>query len=116
MAVVVGYVATKEGRAALRRAAEECELRHTRLIVINSQRGGKDFDADEAAKFEEELEAIQKKLTDLGLQNEQITTLKQEIRVLADGFTQVIAAMNENTSAVRDGNILTRRSFEGAAV
>ena len=70
MAVVVGYVATKEGRAALRRAAEECELRHTRLIVINSQRGGKDFDADEAAKFEEELEAIQKKLTDLGLQNE----------------------------------------------
>ena len=70
MAVVVGDVATKEGRAALRRAAEECELRHTRLIVINSQRGGKDFDADEAAKFEEELEAIQKKLTDLGLQNE----------------------------------------------
>ena len=69
MAVVVGYVATKEGRAALRRAAEECELRHTRLIVINSQRGGKDFDADEAAKFEAELETIQKKLTDLGLQN-----------------------------------------------
>ena len=66
MAVVVGYVATKEGRAALRRAAEECELRHTRLIVINSQRGGKDFDADEAAKFEAELETIQKKLTEAG--------------------------------------------------
>ncbi|MBK8469785.1 MAG: universal stress protein [Candidatus Phosphoribacter sp.] len=70
MAVVVGYVATREGRAALRRAAEECELRHARLIVINSQRGGKDFDADEAVKFEAELDVIQKKLTDLGLAHE----------------------------------------------
>lgn len=64
-----------------------------------------------------ELQRANLQLTELvAKQNEQITTLKQEIRVLADGFTQVIAAMNENTSAVRDGNILTRRSFEGAAV
>jgi nucleotide-binding universal stress UspA family protein len=70
VAVVVGYVATKEGRAALRRAAEECELRHTKLIVINSQRGGKDFDSDESAKFEAELQAIQTKLSDLGLEHE----------------------------------------------
>jgi len=70
VAVVVGYVATKEGRAALRRAAEECELRHTKLIVINSQRGGKDFDADEAARFEEELDVIQRKLSDLGIEHE----------------------------------------------
>lgn len=70
MAVVVGYVATKEGRAALRRAAEECELRHTKLIVINSQRGGKDFDADEATRFEEELDVIQRKLSDLGIEHE----------------------------------------------
>ena len=48
MAIVVGYVPTKEGRAALRRAAEESLLRHSRLIVINSSRGGKDFDAEEA--------------------------------------------------------------------
>ena len=46
MAIVVGYVATKEGRAALKRAAEECVLRNTKLIVISSHRGGKDFDAD----------------------------------------------------------------------
>ncbi len=51
MSVVVGYVATKEGRAALRKAAEECELRKTKLIVINSQRGGKDFDSEEALRF-----------------------------------------------------------------
>ena len=58
MAIVVGYVATKEGRAALKRAAEECVLRGTKLVVISSHRGGRDFDADEAARFESELDRI----------------------------------------------------------
>ena len=57
MAIVVGYVATKEGRAALKRAAE-CVLRGTKLVVISSHRGGRDFDADEAARFESELDRI----------------------------------------------------------
>ena len=70
VSVVVGYVATKEGRAALRRAAEECELRKTKLIVINSQRGGKDFDSEEALRFEAELETVQAKLTAAGLEHE----------------------------------------------
>ena len=48
VAIVVGYVATKEGRAALKRAAEECVLRGAKLVVISSHRGGKDFDANEA--------------------------------------------------------------------
>ena len=34
MSVVVGYVSTKEGKAALRRAAEECALRSADLIEI----------------------------------------------------------------------------------
>ncbi|MEI2732741.1 MAG: universal stress protein [Dermatophilaceae bacterium] len=70
MAVVVGYVATREGRAALRRAADECELRKTKLIVINSQRGGKDFDPEEAAKFEAELERVDRQLKAVGLEHE----------------------------------------------
>ena len=70
VAVVVGYVATREGRAALRRAADECELRKTRLIVINSQRGGKDFDPEEAAKFEAELERVDRQLKAVGLEHE----------------------------------------------
>lgn len=70
MAIVVGYVATKEGRAALRRAAEECQLRQCKLIVINSQRGGKDFDAEESLKFEAELERVQQALADAGLEHE----------------------------------------------
>lgn len=70
MAVVVGYVPTKEGRAALRRAAEECLLRRTRLIVINSNRGGKDLDADEAHRFDEELRGVQAQLDDVGVEHE----------------------------------------------
>jgi len=70
VAVVVGYVPTKEGRAALRRAAEECLLRRTRLIVINSNRGGKDLDADEATRFDEELRGVQAQLDDVGVEHE----------------------------------------------
>ena len=70
MSVVVGYVPTKEGRAALRRGSEESLLRRTKLIVINSSRGGKDFDADEARRFEVELLAIQTQLDEAGVEHE----------------------------------------------
>ena len=70
MAVVVGYVLTKEGRAALRRASEECLLRQTKLIVINSNRGGKDFDATDARRFEAELVAVQSQLDEVGVEHE----------------------------------------------
>jgi nucleotide-binding universal stress UspA family protein len=39
MTVVVGYVPTPEGRAALERAVEEARLRAVRLVVVNSSRG-----------------------------------------------------------------------------
>ena len=37
MPVLVGFVPTPEGRAALRRGIVECQLRDTRLIVVNSE-------------------------------------------------------------------------------
>ena len=37
MSVLVGYVPTPEGRAALVRAVLECRLRRSRLIVINAE-------------------------------------------------------------------------------
>ena len=70
MSVVVGYVPTKEGRAALRRASEESLLRRTKLVVINSSRGGKDFDAGEARRFEAELAAVQEQLDEAGVEHE----------------------------------------------
>ena len=70
MAVVVGYVPTKEGRAALRRASEESLLRRTKLIVISSSRGGKDFDAADARRFEAALTAVQNQLDEVGVEHE----------------------------------------------
>jgi nucleotide-binding universal stress UspA family protein len=70
VAIVVGYVPTKEGRAALRRAAQEAELRRSRLIVINSSPGGPTYDADEDARFEAELKQVQDRLEAAGLEHE----------------------------------------------
>ena len=54
--IVVGYVPKPEGHAALRRAAEEARLRDARLVVVNSHRGGREFDRDDALESQEELE------------------------------------------------------------
>jgi nucleotide-binding universal stress UspA family protein len=70
VAIVVGYVPTKEGQAALRRAADECLLRKTNLVVINSHRGGKDFDQEEAQSFERELVKVQAQLDSVGIEHE----------------------------------------------
>jgi nucleotide-binding universal stress UspA family protein len=70
VAIVVGYVPTKEGRAALRRAADESLLRKSKLIVINSQRGGRDYDGAEAERFETELSRIQGELDEVGIEHE----------------------------------------------
>ena len=39
MPLVVGYVPSPEGRAALARAIEEAKLRGRRLVVVNASRG-----------------------------------------------------------------------------
>lgn len=70
MAIVVGFVPTKEGRAALTAAASEARLRNARLVVINSNRGGKDLDAAEAAKYETELGQVRAQLDDAGVEHE----------------------------------------------
>ncbi len=93
MAVVVGYVPTEEGRAALRRAAKECQLRKTRLVVINSNRGGKDLDADDAAAYEAELGAVQSELDAAGVPHE----VRQLVRGLEPA--EDIIAVAEEVSA-----------------
>ena len=76
MSIVVGYVPTKEGRAALRRAAEEARLRESKLIVVNSQRGGRDFDGEEARRFDELLGRVQQELDERGVEHEVRTLVR----------------------------------------
>lgn len=70
MSIVVGYVATKEGKAALRAASAEARLRNARLVVINSNRGGRDLDRDDAARYEEEFDLVRRQLDDAGVEHE----------------------------------------------
>jgi len=93
MAIVVGFVPTNEGRAALRRAAEEARLRSNRLVGINSNRGGKGLTAAEAARYDDELDTVKRELTEAGVDH--------EIRQLVRGLEPVedLIAVAEETSA-----------------
>ncbi|HEX2175011.1 MAG TPA: universal stress protein [Nocardioidaceae bacterium] len=68
--IVVGYVPKAEGHAALRRAADEARLRNSRLVVINSHRGGRDFAGEDAIESESQLEEVRKQLDDAGVEHE----------------------------------------------
>lgn len=68
--IVVGYVPKPEGKAALRRAAEEAKLRGSRLVVINSHRGGREFDQEDAIESEEQMEEVRSQLRDTGVEHE----------------------------------------------
>ena len=67
MTIVVGFVPTKEGRAALNRAVEEARARRSRLVVINSNRGGRDFDDESSQAAEAELQRVTDELRGDGL-------------------------------------------------
>jgi nucleotide-binding universal stress UspA family protein len=68
--IVVGYVPKAEGRAALRRAVEEAQLRQARLVIVNSHRGGRDFDQEDALDTEGQLQEVRDQLADSGVENE----------------------------------------------
>ena len=68
--IVVGYVPKPEGRAALRRAVEEARLRSSRLLVVNSHRGGREFDRDDAIESEAQLAEVQSELEGHGIDHD----------------------------------------------
>ena len=64
--IVVGYIPKPEGRAALRRAVEEAQLRQARLVVVNTYRG-LDSESTEAAVV---LEELRSQLASSGVEHE----------------------------------------------
>lgn len=70
MTIVVGYVATKEGEAALERALQECAQRGSRLVVIHSDRGGNQLTGDAARQGEERLQQVKARLDAAGVEGE----------------------------------------------
>ncbi|GAA1911401.1 universal stress protein [Nocardioides lentus] len=76
--VVVGYVPKPEGEAALRKAIEEAQLRGARLVVVNSHRGGSDFDGEAADAAHASIGAAREVLDASGLE--------YDVRQLIRGF------------------------------
>ena len=77
-AVVVGYVAKPEGEAAVEQGIAEARLRNATLIVVNSHRGGREFDDETSVQSDRDLTALEVKLKGSGLE--------YEVRQLVRGF------------------------------
>jgi len=76
--VVVGYVPKPEGDAAVDRAIEEAKLRGAKMVVVNSHRGGQEFDGPAATQAERDMEAVRARLEAAGV--------TYELRQLVRGF------------------------------
>ncbi|QGQ19138.1 universal stress protein [Cellulomonas sp. JZ18] len=68
MGIVVGYLATPEGRAALDAAVDEARLRSTPVVVVASVR--LDEGPERRTETEEALAGVQRELTGLGVAHE----------------------------------------------
>lgn len=76
--VVVGFVPKPEGEAALTSAIAEATLRSAKVVVVNSHRGGSEFDQEASAKAEAEMDRIRGRLAEAGIEH--------EVRQLVRGF------------------------------
>lgn len=76
--VVVGYVPKPEGEAALSKAIDEAKLRGAKLVVVNSHRGGQEFDGAAARKAESEMDSVRTRLDESGV--------TYDLRQLVRGF------------------------------
>ena len=93
MSVVVGYVPTPEGDAALDAAVREARSRDSRVIVVLSERGHR-FGA-EAAELQGYADDVRQRLDDAGLSHE--VRLTSRGRDVAD---DIISAAVESQAAL----------------
>jgi len=68
--IVVGYLPSPEGEAAIERAVAEAKLRESTLIVVNSQRGGRTADYEDLALTDEQVKALRERLDSSGVKHE----------------------------------------------
>jgi len=108
--VVVGYVPKPEGEAALARGIDEAKLRGAKVVVVNSHRGGQEFDKPAAARADAEMEAVKAKLEGSGL--------KYDLRQLVRGFepAEDLIGIAEDASAELIVIGLRRRSPVGKLI
>jgi nucleotide-binding universal stress UspA family protein len=108
--IVVGFVPKPEGRAALRRATEEAQLRDAKLVVVNSHRGGRSYDSDESAASETALAEVREQLETTGVPYE----VRQLVRGLDPAEDMIAVAEQVKAEFIVIG--LRRRSPAGKLI
>jgi nucleotide-binding universal stress UspA family protein len=67
MTIVVGYLKTPEGEAALDHAIDEARHSGARLVVVHSMRGGERDEAEQVVAYRDELQSIEARLAGEGI-------------------------------------------------
>lgn len=68
--IVVGFLKSPEGEAALERAIAEAKLRGGELTVVHSMRGGSRDEAGEAQRYRDEFQRLGERLDGEGIPHE----------------------------------------------
>lgn len=110
MSIVVGYIPTPEGLAAVAAAEEEAKRRNVKLIVVHSSKGGKSEDGSEVLEVRDDLRELRERLGEHG-----IDVVTRDVAVgqdPADDLVQI--AEEENSDLIVIG--LRRRSPVGKLI
>ena len=108
--VVVGFVPKPEGEAALRSGIAEAKLRGAKIVVVNSHRGGSEFDDEASVKADKDMEQIGKILEESGVEHE----LRQLVRGFEPAEDLISLAEANNAELLVIG--LRRRSPVGKLI
>lgn len=105
--IVVGFIRSPEGEAALNTAIEEAKLRNAQLIVVHSMYGGRREDETEVLAYRQELEEVDKQLTLDGVDH----VMHEYVRGLSPSEDLTRAAKEANADLIVIG--LRRRTPTG---
>lgn len=109
MKLVVGYVNTPEGKAALEWAIEEAHRCGSEIVVVHSIKGGGSWEAEEEEilTYRKELDGIEQRLTEEGIPH----VIRRLIRGLTPAEDLVRVVAEEEADMIVIG--LRRRSRTG---
>ena len=103
--IVVGYIPSPEGLAAIEYAVGEAQRDGARLVVVNS--GVRGYDSDPSFAPADDLDALAARLTDLGVEHE----IRQSTQALSPAEEILGAAADVGADLIVIG--LRRRSPVG---
>ena len=100
MNIVVGYVPTPEGLAAVDYAIGQAQQRDATLVIVNS--GVRGYDSDPSYARSDDWDALEKRLTSLGIAHEmrqaaQALSPAEEILEAAVGADLIVIGLRRRT-------------------